>query len=66
MQVTLKVWFSLSNCQRKEKKFEASLLCFDRTIEISSSGAGFLLLPKFFGNFSVMEGVFMDGKPVYR
>ena len=37
-----------------------------RTIEISSTGAGFLLLPSFFGNFSVMGGVYMDGKPVYR
>ena len=51
---------------KKRKEIAASLLYFDRTIEISSSGAGFLLLPKFFGNFSVMEGVFMDGKPVYR
>ena len=45
---------------------EKLLLTSIRTIEISSTGAGFLLLPSFFGNFSVMGGVYMDGKPVYR
>ena len=66
MQVTSKVWFSWGTAKEKKRNFAAPLLYFDRTIDISSSGAGFLLLPKFFGNFSVMEGVFMDGKPVYR
>ena len=52
--------------KKREEIMQLRCCFFDRTIEISSSGAGFLLLPKFFGNFSVMEGVFMDGKPVYR
>ena len=35
-------------------------------MSLSATGPAFLLLPTFLGVFNIMDGVFMDGKPVYR